>query len=88
MKLKIPRPEVEILMNISYLLLKTYSEQEDFVKFVPTILKHFIDANLLTEETLIQQGENRLQITDHILYDADRIKAFNEAAAPLISWLS
>lgn len=68
MKLKIPRPELEIIMNLEYLLFKTYADN-DFTKFVPTILKYFYDANLLTEEILIQWGQGKLEVTDHILYD-------------------
>jgi len=87
MKLKIPRPELEIIMNLEYILFKTFAET-DFTKFVPTILKYFYDANLLTEEILIQWGQGKLEVADHILYEESLMKKFIEAAAPLISWLS
>lgn len=74
-------------MNISYLLFKTYSEQKDFTPYVPTILKFFYDSDLLTEEFLINYASGKIEIAEHYLYDAERLKKFREAANPFLEWI-
>ncbi|EAS01319.2 domain found in IF2B/IF5 protein (macronuclear) [Tetrahymena thermophila SB210] len=86
-KLKIPNPELETIMNISYLLFKTYNEKQDFTPYVPTILKYFYDADLLSEDFLKNYAESKINLSEHYLYDAERIKKFAEAAQPFLDWI-
>lgn len=74
-------------MNIAYLLFKTYGEQQDFTPYVPTILKYFYDADLLTEEFLVNFATGKLEISEHYLYDEQRVKKFRDAANPFLEWV-
>jgi hypothetical protein len=72
-------PQVELILNIEYLISKNNIEE----KYIPTILKHFYDYELLDEEFLVNWGGNldwctKDYLENHFLWNSDRDELFRK----------
>jgi len=87
---KIKDVDAETLLNLEVFLFEK-NPSVDFGKYIPTILKLFYDAKLLTEEFLINWKEDKLpenSISKDFRYEKDRDEKFKSAAKPFLDWIS
>jgi len=87
---KIKDVETETLLNLEVFLFEK-NPSVDFGKYIPTILKLFYDAKLLTEEFLINWKEDKLpenSISKDFRYEKDRDEKFKSAAKPFLDWIT
>ncbi len=88
-ELKVKDPESDILLNLEVFLFEKNSAV-DFEKYIPTIIKLFYDAELLSEEFLIDWKEDKLteKLSKDFRFEKTRDEKLKIAAKPFLDWIS
>jgi len=69
------------------LLYNKYSNVQ-FDKYISTILKLFIDEDLLTPEFLVEWDKDALEgLKNHFLFNSENNERFKTAAHDILEWL-
>lgn len=84
----VPDEELDLLLNLEHTLYVANKDQ-NYDKYIPTILHTLYNEDLLSEDFLVDWSENKLlmNMKGDSRYNIDNDKKFREAAKDMIEWL-
>jgi hypothetical protein len=80
--------ELETLLNLQYLFLETHKDNENYKKFLPTIMMKLFEAGLFSEEFVSEWAgkEGFKDIDKAFMYNQDRDEEFKKIVGDFIEW--